>query len=77
MQTIVFILWICSLRTAILRNTGKTAVRLMLRREMTDCTAGRQTAPTGYRCPYADHRLFFLKYAPYTARNGIRRGPRI
>jgi hypothetical protein len=33
---------------------------------------GRQTAPAGRMCSYAGRRLPFLKYASYTARNGIR-----
>jgi hypothetical protein len=78
MQPIVYIIWrIYSLWTAIVRSTGKTAVRLMLRGEVTDGTDGRQAAPTGCRHPYADCRLPFMKYAPYTVCHGIRRGPRI
>jgi hypothetical protein len=71
MNPIVFIVWrIRSLWAAIIRSTGKTVVRIMHRREV---AAGRQTAPTGCRRPYAARRLPFLKYAPYTARDGIRR----
>jgi hypothetical protein len=74
MKTIVFLLWrIRSFLAAIIRSAKKTAVRVMLRREVTDCTAGRQAAQTGRMRPYAGHLLPFLKYAPYTARDGIRR----
>jgi hypothetical protein len=76
MKTIVFIIWkIRSFMAAIIRSAKKTAVRIMVRREVTDCmagTAGRQAVLTGRRYPYVGHRLPFLKYAPYTARDGIR-----
>jgi hypothetical protein len=76
MKMLASILWrIRSLWEAIIRSTKKTVVRVMQRRDATGCTAGktgRQTAPAGRMCSYASRRLPFLKYASYTARNGIR-----
>ena len=77
MKTIVSILWkIRSLWTAIVRHAAQAVARITaVRRDDTGCTvgtAGRQTVPAGLICPYANRRrLPFLKYASYTARNGI------
>ncbi|MDR2041871.1 MAG: hypothetical protein LBP98_06075 [Tannerella sp.] len=74
MQTTVFILWrICSLWTAVIRNAEKAVARTAaVRREHAAGKTGRPAAPAGCRCPDAGRRLPFLKYAPYTARDGIR-----
>ena len=79
MKTTVSITWkLRSLWTAVVRHAAQAVARITaVRREDTGCTADRQTVPASGRiCPYANHRLPFLKYTPYTARDGIRCCPR-
>jgi hypothetical protein len=77
MKTILAILWkIRSLWTAAVGHAAQAVARMItdVRKDDTGCTSDSLTVPAGR--PYANHRLPFLKYASYTARNGILCCPR-